>query len=63
MGARIVITGAAGFIGSHLAETLLLRGHSVIGIDNFLTGNKQRGRSVDHQICGSDVGSKVLPQV
>ena len=39
MGARIAITGAAGFIGSHLAETLLLRGHSVIGIDNFLTGS------------------------
>ena len=39
MGSRIAITGAAGFIGSHLAETLLLRGHSVIGIDNFLTGN------------------------
>ena len=39
MGTRIAITGAAGFIGSHLAETLLLRGHSVIGIDNFLTGS------------------------
>jgi dTDP-glucose 4,6-dehydratase len=37
--ARIVITGAAGFIGSHLAETLLDRGHSVIGIDNLLTGS------------------------
>jgi dTDP-glucose 4,6-dehydratase len=36
---RIVITGAAGFIGSHLAETLLDRGHSVIGIDNLLTGS------------------------
>src|SRR5690349_4619359 len=36
---RIVITGAAGFIGSHLAETLLDRGHSVIGIDNLLTGD------------------------
>src|SRR4051794_35028958 len=36
---RIVITGAAGFIGSHLAETLLQRGHSVVGIDNLLTGN------------------------
>jgi dTDP-glucose 4,6-dehydratase len=35
---RIVITGAAGFIGSHLSETLLDRGHSVIGIDNLLTG-------------------------
>src|SRR5918992_3140770 len=36
---RIVITGAAGFIGSHLAEALLDRGHSVVGIDNLLTGS------------------------
>jgi dTDP-glucose 4,6-dehydratase len=36
---RVVITGAAGFIGSHLAETLLDRGYSVIGIDNLLTGD------------------------
>ena len=39
MSARIVITGAAGFIGSHLAETLLDRGHHVTGIDNLLTGD------------------------
>ena len=31
---RIVITGTAGFIGSHLAETLLDRGYTVVGIDN-----------------------------
>jgi dTDP-glucose 4,6-dehydratase len=36
---RIVITGAAGFIGSHLSETFLDRGHSVVGIDNLLTGD------------------------
>ena len=36
---RVVITGGAGFIGSHLAETLLDRGYSVIGIDNLLTGD------------------------
>jgi dTDP-glucose 4,6-dehydratase len=36
---RVVITGAAGFIGSHLAETLLDRDFSVIGIDNLLTGD------------------------
>jgi dTDP-glucose 4,6-dehydratase len=36
---RVVITGAAGFIGSHLADALLARGHSVIGIDNLLTGD------------------------
>jgi len=36
---RAVITGAAGFIGSHLAETLLDRGYAVVGIDNLLTGD------------------------
>jgi dTDP-glucose 4,6-dehydratase len=36
---RAVITGAAGFIGSHLAEALLDRGYSVTGIDNLLTGD------------------------
>ena len=36
--ARIVVTGAAGFIGSHLCEALLDRGDSVVGIDNLRTG-------------------------
>ncbi len=36
---RVVITGAAGFIGSHLAETLLDLDYSVVGIDNLLTGD------------------------
>jgi dTDP-glucose 4,6-dehydratase len=36
---RVVITGAAGFIGSHLAETLLDRDYTVIGIDSLLTGD------------------------
>jgi dTDP-glucose 4,6-dehydratase len=36
---RIVITGAAGFIGSHLSERLLDMGHSVVGIDNLITGD------------------------
>ena len=36
---RIVVTGAAGFIGSHLCETLLDRGHQVVGLDNLLTGD------------------------
>jgi len=36
---RSVVTGAAGFIGSHLSEALLDRGHDVIGIDNLLTGD------------------------
>ena len=36
---RILITGAAGFLGSHLCDRLLADGHEVIGLDNFITGN------------------------
>ncbi len=36
---RAVITGAAGFIGSHLSDALLGRGYAVVGIDNLLTGD------------------------
>ena len=38
---RILITGAAGFLGSHLCDRLLTDGHEVIGMDNFITGNEQ----------------------
>ncbi|HZL79986.1 MAG TPA: UDP-glucuronic acid decarboxylase family protein [Candidatus Limnocylindrales bacterium] len=34
-----VVTGAAGFLGSHLTDLLVARGHKVIGIDNFVTGS------------------------
>ena len=34
-----VVTGGAGFLGSHLSDLLLARGHKVIGIDNFVTGS------------------------
>jgi dTDP-glucose 4,6-dehydratase len=37
--ARVLVTGAAGFIGSHLSERLLDLGHSVVGMDNLLTGD------------------------
>jgi dTDP-glucose 4,6-dehydratase len=36
---RILITGAAGFLGSHLCDRLLAEGHAVVGMDNFITGN------------------------
>jgi dTDP-glucose 4,6-dehydratase len=36
---HILITGAAGFLGSHLCDRLLAEGHSVVGMDNFITGN------------------------
>jgi len=37
---RILVTGGAGFIGSHLCEKLLSLGHNVLCLDNFFTGNK-----------------------
>ncbi len=39
MGKRILITGAAGFLGSHLSDRFLKEGYEVIGMDNLLTGN------------------------
>lgn len=38
---RILVTGGAGFLGSHLCERLLADGHEVICMDNYFTGNKQ----------------------
>ncbi|WVZ09639.1 hypothetical protein V8G54_014169 [Vigna mungo] len=38
---RIVVTGGAGFVGSHLVDRLMERGHSVIVVDNFFTGRKE----------------------
>ncbi len=56
---RILVTGAAGFLGSHLSDRLLAEGHSVIGMDNFLTGHpdniahlmgNQRWQFVQHDV-------------
>ncbi len=42
---RILVTGGAGFLGSHLCDRLLAQGHEVLCVDNFFTGNK---RNVEH---------------
>jgi dTDP-glucose 4,6-dehydratase len=38
---RVLITGAAGFLGSHLCDRLLAEGHDVVGMDNFITGKRE----------------------
>jgi dTDP-glucose 4,6-dehydratase len=47
---RVLITGAAGFLGSHLTDRFLSEGHSVVGMDNFITGNE---RNIVH-LAGND---------
>ena len=56
---RILVAGAAGFIGSHLCDRLLAEGHAVVAVDNFLTGSAQnvahlRDRS-QFQMIGQDI--------
>jgi len=38
---RVLITGAAGFLGSHLCDQLIKEGHQVVGMDNFVTGKRE----------------------
>jgi dTDP-glucose 4,6-dehydratase len=38
---RVLVTGAAGFLGSHLTDRLLGEGHTVVGVDNFSTGDRE----------------------
>ena len=59
---RVLVTGAAGFLGSHLTDRLLSEGHSVLGVDNLSTGdrgnlahlkNEPRFRFEQRDICAS----------
>ena len=46
---RVLITGAAGFIGSHLVDYLLERGYEIIGMDNFITGHRTNLAHIESQ--------------
>ncbi len=65
---RILITGGAGFLGSHLCERLLNDGHEVICLDNFFTGRKRNilhllenpyFELVRHDVAGSQLDDQV----
>jgi UDP-glucuronate decarboxylase len=47
---RILVTGGAGFLGSHLCERLLNEGHDVVSVDNYFSGNKQ---NITHLLSNS----------
>ena len=47
---KIVVTGGAGFLGSHLSRSLIALGHEVLAVDNFYTGNARNvGDLLDHE--------------
>jgi UDP-glucuronate decarboxylase len=64
---RILVTGGAGFIGSHLCERLLSEGHEVICLDNFFTGRKQNIASLlddkRFELVRHDVTEPILLEV
>jgi dTDP-glucose 4,6-dehydratase len=60
---RVLITGAAGFLASHLSERFLRDGHEVVGVDNFVTGSPDNVQQfADHdgfRLIESDVSSEI----
>src|SRR5579864_3961832 len=67
---RILATGAAGFIGSHVAEALLEAGHEVVVVDNLVTGRREnvpaRAHFIELDLAGEGVAemvSEVRPDI
>ena len=52
---RILVAGAAGFIGSHLCDRLVAEGHQVLGVDNFITGSRTNLAHLDMPLLDQDV--------
>jgi UDP-glucuronate decarboxylase len=64
---RILITGGAGFIGSHLSDVLLSQGHEVICVDNFYTGSKENVAHLldlkNYELIRHDITEEILLEV
>jgi UDP-glucuronate decarboxylase len=64
---RVLVTGGAGFVGSHLVDRLLERGDSVIVVDNFFTGRKENIahhlRNPNFEVIRHDVVEPILLEV
>jgi len=64
---RILVTGGAGFLGSHLCERLLLDGHEVVCLDNFFTGRRRNIRGFlsnpDFELVRHDVVEPIMLEV
>ena len=54
---KILVTGGAGFLGSHLCEKLLANGHDVVALDNLVTGSKS---NIDHLLTNSKFEFMIL---
>jgi UDP-glucuronate decarboxylase len=65
--ARILVTGGAGFIGSHLVENLLQQGHEVLSLDNYFTGTKENLRHLlalpELELIRHDVVNPIMLEV
>jgi dTDP-glucose 4,6-dehydratase len=58
--ARVLVAGAAGFVGSHLTDRLLADGHEVVGVDDFITGNPRNLAHLDTNKAFSFVQHDVI---
>jgi len=67
MGKRVLVTGGAGFIGSHLCRYLLSQGHEVLCLDNFFTGRKSNIDELvdrhDFELIRHDITEPILLEV